>query len=123
MITKFIERFMNNKPTLEAVFSEKHPDNYLDIVKAVVTVLEEPDPTRIHELDDGDYQGTLVYVIAEKRYQPSKYWYVMVDYGSCSGCDTLQAIQDSNYGKPTDEQVVDYMTLALHIVQGMKEMT
>jgi hypothetical protein len=85
----------------------------------------EPDPTRIHQIDDGDYQGTLLFVIAASGYQPSDYWYVKVGYGSCSGCDTLQAID--GYGgysdeAPSKDQVDDYMTLALHIIQGLKSM-
>lgn len=128
MITEFVERFMAGKPKLEAMFSEEHPDNYKAIVEAVVTLLNNgedygsPDPERIHELDDGEYQGTLVYVIAASGYQPSNYWYVKVSYGSCSGCDTLERIRDYWGDKPTEEQVRDYMTLALHIVQGLKKM-
>lgn len=45
-----------------------------------------------------------------------------VGYGSCSGCDTLEAIRDYSSEKPTPEQVKDYMALALHIVQGLKKM-
>ena len=128
MIAEFVELFMAGKPKLESMFSEKHPDNYKAIVKSVVTVLNNgedygaPDPKRIHELDDGDYQGTMVYVIAATGYQPSDYWYVKVSYGSCSGCDTLEGIRSNSDDKPSDEQVRDYMTLALHIVQGLKKM-
>lgn len=84
MIAEFVELFMAGKPKLEALFSEKHPENYKAIVEAVMDVLNNgddygaPDPKRIHELDDGDYQGTLVYVIAATGYQPSDYWYVKV---------------------------------------------
>ena len=53
------------------------------------------DVERIHEIDDGDYQGTLLYLIPCDRYQPEAYEYLMtyVGYGSCSGCDALQSIQ------------------------------
>ena len=128
MIAEFVELFMAGKPQLEAMFSEKHPENYKAIVEAVVTVLNNgedhgaPDPERIHELDDGDYQGTMVYVIAATGYQPIDYWYVKVSYGSCSGCDTLEGIRNYGDDKPSEEQVRDYMTLALHIVQGLKKM-
>ena len=88
----------------------------------MITANTTPDPERIHRIDDGNYQGTLVYVIGEKGYQPDKYWYVKVDYGSCSGCDTLEGIRDYTDDAPTDEQAKDYMTVALHIVQGMKPM-
>jgi hypothetical protein len=127
MIQNFVDRFMANKSELEAVFAEKHPNNYAEIVKAVVRVIgddecDDPDQERITGIDHGEYQGTILYVIAEKGYQPSIYWYVKIDYGSCSGCDTLQAIREYSDGPPTPEQVNDYMMLALHIVQGIKEM-
>ena len=128
MIQEFVDSFMTSKPTIRAIFQSKHPDDYKEIVKIVVSHLgsvgyNRPDPDRIHEIDDGDYQGTLVYVIGASGYQPSTYWSVMVDYGSCSGCDTLESIQSCSYGEePNEEQVDDYMTLALHIVQGLKLM-
>ena len=40
-----------------------------------------PGLERIHRIDDGDYQGTLVFVIGGKGYQLSTYWYVKVSYG------------------------------------------
>lgn len=128
MIQEYVDIFMAKKPDLEKIFKEKHPEEYKDIVKAVVTVLAgedgygRPDPERIHEIDDGGYQGMLVFVIGAEGYQPSDYWYVRVYYGSCSECDTLQAIEGYSGESPTDEQVKDYMTLALHIVQGLKKM-
>lgn len=127
MIDKFIELFDKNRENLEKVFSEKHPEEYTDIVREVVKILKNsdynyPDPERIHRIDDGDYQGTLVFIIGEEGYQPSNYWYVKVYYGSCSGCDTLQSITDYSSDAPTESQVKEYMTLALHIVQGLKAM-
>jgi hypothetical protein len=128
MIKEFVEKFENNKSKLEALFREKHPDDYAEVVKNVVSILTDDDdysvidPERIHVIDDGDYQGTLLFVIAAKGYQPNDYWYVKVSYGSCSGCDTLQGIRNYEDDKPNDEQVKDYMTLALHIVQGLKKM-
>ena len=129
MIQEFVNRYMDKKDLLAATFA-KHPDDYEEIVKNVISVITDaddygdfnPDPERIHEINDGDYQGTLVYVIGAKGYQPSDYWYVKVGYGSCSGCDTLESIKDYSDEPPTDEQLKDYMTLALHIVQGLKKM-
>ena len=132
MIKRFVKQFMDNKDELRKVFETSHPDDYHDIVKVVIELLYQenedsheptPDPGRIHEIDDGDYQGTLVFVIAETGYQPNDYWAVKVDYGSCSCCDTFQSIRYSESGsndKPTAQQVDDYMTLALHIIQRMK---
>lgn len=127
MIQEFVDRFMEKKPELEATFAEKHPDSYIDIVRSVLRAVRgggyhEPDSENIHEIDDGDYQGTLLFVIPESEYQPSNYWYVKVSYGSCSGCDTLQAIRSYSYDKPTSEEVGEYMTLALHVVQSLKKM-
>lgn len=130
MIQAFVDKFMANKDALAASFTE-YPEGYEALVKKVISVItdeysswesESPDPERIHTIDDGDCQGTLVFVIAEKGYQPSNYWYVKVSYGSCSGCDTLEAIRDYQSDAPTQEQINDYMTLALHIVQGLKKM-
>jgi hypothetical protein len=120
---------MLKKQELENIFKKKHPEGYKDIVKAVICILtgeddsnEVPDPERITIIDDGDYQGTLLFVIGATGYQPNTYWYVKVNYGSCSGCDTLEDIRDYSDDLPTDEQIKDYMTLALHIIQGLKEM-
>lgn len=128
MIQEFVDRFMENKEKLRERFSLSHPGRYEDIVKSVVEIITDDgygaiDPTRIHCIDDGDYQGTLLFVIAAKGYQPNRYWYVKVGYGPCSGCDTLQAIRDLSMGEEvTEQQVNDYLTLALHIVQEIKEM-
>jgi hypothetical protein len=136
MIEEFTKRWFEKSHMVRAKFEEKLPDEYADIVRAVVEILHNEDmyatidPKRIHEINDGDYQGTLLYVIADSSYQPSTYWYVKVDYGSCSGCDTLQHILSGDWGHETDEEAAAWkksaidqlMTLALHIVQGLKEM-
>lgn len=53
------------------------------------------DYDNIRCIDDGDYQGTQLYIIPKHTYQPSEYEYLMtyVGYGSCSGCDTLLSMQ------------------------------
>lgn len=134
MIQQFVDRFIENKEAVLANIRQAPPYSYRDVVEialrhAVTDDYGQPDPSRIHELDDGDYQGTLVFVIAATGYQPYDYWYVKVSYGSCSGCDTLQAISDSMpyesrfEGKPAPESAVqDYYTLVLHIVQSLKPM-
>lgn len=128
MIQEFVDKFMEEKVQIENAFKEKAPESYKEIVEKVISLLHDDDaydsvdPERIHEIDDGDYQGTLLYVIAASGYQPDDYWYVKVGYGSCSGCDTLESITGYSDEKPADDQVKDYMTLALHIVQGLKKM-
>lgn len=127
MIEKFIETYMKNKHQIEHKLKTAHVEEYKDLVKMVIETIhdeddyESPDPERIHEINDGDYQGTLLYLIAASGYQPDRYWYVKIAYGSCSGCDTLQNIQGYSDEPPTEQQIKDYMTLALHIVQGLKE--
>ena len=128
MIQNFIDRFTTNQAAIEAKFRAAHPESYEDVVRVVVDAVkgdeyDHMDPSPIHTIDDGDYQGTLLFVIASSGYQPSKYWYVKVGYGSCSGCDTLQDIRGYTDEPVTDQQLRDYMTLALHIVQGLKEMS
>lgn len=124
MIKEIVDRFFEKREEIKAVFTAEHPDEYGDIVTTVVKILdlEELDHERVHEIDDGDYQGTLLYVIAAKGYQPRDYHFVKVGYGSCSGCDTLQGIKDYGDEKPTPEQVEQYMALATHIIQGLKLM-
>lgn len=128
MIQPFVEAWERNKAGIRKKFEAKHPADYKEIVEIVVRAIGSYDDAftldaeKIHEIDDGDCQGTLLYVIPEASYQPSRYYSVKVDYGSCSQCDTLLEIQnagDMDYSP--ESQVNDYMTLALHIVQGMKE--
>lgn len=100
--------------------------DYIDIVKIVIEAVHDdyrtPDPNNIHEIDDGEYQGTLLFVIPQDDYQPLDYWYVKISYGSCSGCDTLQAILSGFYGDTVEEKADALFILALHIIQGLKRM-
>lgn len=131
MIQLFVDRFMERKPALRAHFSKEPPEEYSDIVKAAVKTVtdadddylrKEPDPERVHQVDDGDYRGTLVFVIGAKGYRPSTYWYVLVSYGSCSGCDTLEAAKWDFDSGDENKRLDAYMTMALHVVQGLKLM-
>lgn len=134
MIKYCLKKWDKNKDKLEQFYRTTtgwNDCNYLDIVKAVVTYVlndnttfdDNWDANGITEIDNGDYQGTLLYLIPQNTYQPSECDYLItyVDYGSCSGCDTLQAIQ--NYGESylTEEQVKDFMTLSKDIITNMKK--
>lgn len=128
MIQKFVDKWDANKDKLREQFATAAvPERYIDIVREVVKILNDDDedgsldPERIHAIDDGHYQGTLLFVIGATGYQPDTYWAVSVSYGSCSGCDTLQSIRDDGPydAPPTESQINDLMTLALHIVQGL----
>lgn len=76
------------------------------------------DSENITVVDNGDYQGTLLFLIPAKTYQPSEHEYLMTyaGYGSCSGCDTLLGIQEYGDKCPSDNQVRDYMTLCRDLV-------
>lgn len=127
MIETFVQRFeAGGRDRLLQQFRSAHPDGYEAIVKAVVEQIggendydDSPDPERIHRIDDGDYQGTLLFVIGARGYQPSTYWAVKVGYGSCSGCDTYQAVREYNNDPPTEEQAKEYLTMAIHVLQGL----
>lgn len=133
MIQELVDRFIAAEAKTKKKIAAKRPSDYTDIVRSVVEIVTNPeddwaddslDPDRIHRIDDGDYQGTLVFVIGAKGYQPDEYWYVKVSYGSCSGCDTLQAIEESweHDAALTEREIQGYYTLMLHTVQGLKKM-
>lgn len=71
-------------------------------------------------IDNGDYQGTLLYIIPFKTYQPAEYDYLMtyVGYGSCSGCDTLLEIQNSfeEAHRLDERQIRKFLKLAKDII-------
>jgi len=131
MIKEAVERWESNKDKIREYFKTNNLPSYKDIVKNIIDNISDdndfnPDPEGIHVINDGDYQGTMLFVVAEKGYQPSSYWYVKVNYGSCSGCDTLQNIldytSDDLKDDLTDKQINLLMDLSLHIIQGLKSM-
>jgi len=134
MITELVKQWEENKHKLEEYFKTTKQDEY-DSYEAIVKKIFElciPEATtyngwaldKMTVIDDGDYQGTQIFIVPTDTYQPSVEDYVMTDtyYGSCSGCDTLQAISEYDYDLPTNEQVKEYMTLALHLVQKLKRL-
>ena len=127
MIPELVAEWESKKNDLRSVWESRHPSDYKDLVKETIRAISgatvgyrKLDPERITEIDEGDYQGTLVYVIGETGYQPSTYWAVLVSYGSCSGCDTLQLIRGYGDDTPSEDQVDQYMTLCLHVVQKIR---
>ena len=130
MITEFIDKFQEIKPRLLEQFSDREPDDYSDIFKQTIKMMfeesedtyscnsETPDFERITVIDNGDYQGTLVFVVASKSYQPSDYWATQVNYGSCSGCDTFESYSD--YDNP-EKSAPEMVTMALHMIESMKK--
>ena len=117
---KLLEDDLRNDTTLNSC-------DYLYLVKKVVSIIlnsgedKKWDTGNVTEIDNGDYQGTLLFLIPRDTYQPAEYDYLMtyVGYGSCSGCDTLQAIQDWGEEKLNEIQVRDFMKLCKDLVCAM----
>lgn len=77
---------------------------------------------KIVVIDDGDWQGTEIFVLHKNAYHPSEedYVYTSAYYGSCSECDTILSIkfmEDWEEKRPSKEQVKEYMMLCLHLLQ------
>lgn len=129
------EKWARNKKQLEAAMVSNKRINslqYDDFVQMVVEHILNPgcydyerwDAKNITEIDNGDCQGTLLYLIPRDTYQPSERDYLMTyaGYGSCSGCDTLEYIRSmSNYDEqtPTADQIKCYMLLCKDLVTSM----
>jgi hypothetical protein len=134
MITELIKQWEENKHKLEEYFrttKQNEYSSYKTIVKKVfeiclpkATDCDNWNLDRMTVIDDAHYQGTQIFIIPTDTYQPSVNDYVMTNayYGSCSGCDTLQAISSYDDDLPTNVQVEQYMTLALHLVQKLKRL-
>lgn len=124
------DKWYENKDKLEAAIMIDTKLNHCDyryLVELIVKYILNPsikdnynkfDTDAITVIDNGDYQGTVLFVIPRKTYQPSASDYLLTYswYGSCSGCDTLLAIQYCNDNVPTERQVKDYMALCKDLV-------
>ena len=134
MNTEFCLAWEKNKDKLEEYFRNTRQDEY-DEYKTLVGLLfdfvvnpefdNKFDTKNILEIDDGDYQGTEIYILHKDVYQPEieDYVYTNTYYGSCSGCDTLMGISSYSDGLPSESQVNDYMDLCLHLLQKCHYMT
>lgn len=123
MIKYCLEKWDKNQSTLRKYLETENISQltYKKVVKlAFAYILNDDtltfDLDNITEIDDGDYQGTLLFLIPFDTYQPSEAEYFMtyVDYGSCSVCDTLQSIQDSD----SDTAINDLMLLCKDIISN-----
>lgn len=135
MIKKIVNQWFENKNKLESYFKEtpqSEYSSYEDIVKKIIELVLNQgensldlDISRMTAIDDGDYQGTQIYIIPVKVYQPwpEDYYWTHNHYGSCSGCDQLLGISQYSDGMPNEEQVKDYMYLSLQIIQKFKSLT
>lgn len=143
MIKEFTDKWVKNKKRLQNWFESIVPDRnifeeykftYENIIRGIIIHIlnnhidtEEPSnnikdfSTNITVIDDGDYQGTQIYVIHRNCYQPdvSDYFYTHNYYGSCSGCDTLLGIMSIEDKK---EKVKELMQLSLHLIQKFEQL-
>lgn len=127
MDNKIIENWENRKHKLKEWFeTNETPSSYKEIFEKIIELIITEDERnkfnleKIRVIDDGDYQGTQIFIAFLDVYQPSVEEYIMtsVYYGSCSGCDTLQSIRYAS----DEDRVNDLMTLSLHMIQKMKWM-
>ena len=136
MIQEIIKRWEENKYKLEEYFSTTKQEkfaSYEAIVQKIFELVINSDEdsyerfniNKMTVIDDGDYQGTQIFIIPKDTYQPNIDDYLITHtyYGSCSGCDVLEGIRNYDDDLPTEQQVKEYMVLALHLVQKMKRIT
>lgn len=128
MIDEFVAAYNTNRDSIRAELAEMVTGDYPSVdarklVELLAKHLPDVDPERVTVIDHGEYQGTLLFILGAEGYQPSDYWAVAYGYGSCSGCDTLQAICDGVYDENASDRarMVDQLdTEVLHLVQGLK---
>lgn len=123
MIKEFVQQWDEKKGLIREALSKTCPNEYKDLVVLVATIMNKGktlDPKSVFEFCGSDYQGSHLYVIrgSGDYYQRDCFYTVKVDYGSCSGCDTLEHLKVDLDG---EEQLDGLMTLCLHIVQEIKE--
>ena len=149
MIDWIVKKWDKNKDKLKEYYrthKQEEYDSYKKILSMTINIILNDGDYKEHEkictdsnnfwaefdndddcikiIDFGNYSGTLIFVFCEDSYQPSssETFYTMVEYGSCSGCDTLLGINDYETDKlPSIDQVNDYMELSLHLIQNIKQ--
>jgi len=143
MLKEFVDLYMNNKRSLRKMYKEDPPSSYSELVKILFKFFNNemedeyertgnwkriPDYNNITEIVTGRYQGIILFVIPEYDSYCDRFWAVKCYYGSCSACDTMQRLSDMNYYYEDEEELTvsqealdGYMTLAMHLVQNMKE--
>lgn len=148
MIKEMVEKWYKNKGKLEQWLKTTHPKTYKVIVEKLFELVindydydwENFNVSKITVINDSCHDGTQIFVIPRNKCTPEIYDYLITNtyYGSCTSSDTLKGIRDDDndyddeecteeddrmYDTPTEGQVKDYMTLALHLVQKLKWMS
>lgn len=131
MLKQIVTQWDLNKKNLEEYF-KKTPQSeyspYMEILRQIIIhVLNGGDksmninPNEISVIDDGNYQGTQIFLFHVERYQPDveDYYWTNNYYGSC---DVLLGISDYEGGLPNEEQIKEYMYLSLQLIQKIKKL-
>lgn len=127
MIIGMVKKWEENKDAVELYFRNTRKDehSYKSIVKKLFEIcFKEFDVSKMTVIDDGSYSGTQIFIIPKDTYQPfvDDYIFTNNSYGSCSGCDTLQALYGCSNELPNEDEIKGYMTLCLHLVQKLKKL-
>jgi hypothetical protein len=127
MINEYTQLWADHQSELLQRLREEPRWSYLELFKLLIeVVINKGEHTlclgQVTQLDHGDYQGTMVFIVPDESYQPyvDDYIYTHVYYGSCAGCDTLEAIRDDYENK--EQQAKDLHTLCLHLLQRCKRL-
>ena len=133
MVKEFILKWEKYKGELENYIKTTKQSEYDEYEKLVKLLFDyvinngddnyyEYNTDKITVLDDGDYQGTQIFILHKRTYQPDigDYVYTHNYYGSCSGCDTLLSISNYSDGIPNEQQVKEYMQLCLNLLQQLR---
>lgn len=128
MIKEFINKWYKNKDTLKEYYNNYNNIQdltYIDVVKNIIKYILNIDSKKllsedIHEIDNGSYSGTKIFIIYNDTYCPEiyDYFYTYIYYGSCTVCDILQNI--IYYEKGKTEKLIN---LSLDIIQNFKPMS
>ena len=99
MIPEIIKKWEENKSKLEEYFKTTKQEEYQTyeaIVRKIFEICinvsdkkyEHFNLEKLHVIDDGNYQGTQLFIIPKNAYQPNAWEYLVTHtyYGSCSGC-------------------------------------
>lgn len=132
MEKSIVKQWDKNKHKLEAYFRKtpmaEYASAYEEVVESVFKFcIKGYDIDKMVACYDGIYSGDVIFKIPKKTRKGENPKYVITDtyYGSCSGCDTLLritgylGITGNIDDLPTDDQIKGFMTLCLHLVQGM----
>lgn len=122
MLKYCINKWEENRGKLKKAIQELDGYiSYTELMKLVVKHIfgDEWDDKEITAIDNGDYQGTIIFAFHKKTYQPyaSQYLMTYISYGSCSLCDALEAAFFEN--ETEEETVLDLMNICLHLIQNM----